>query len=94
MSHGTATPTAPRDPRLKDGWRAAAAAYRQAYGEHSHPHRGPAHEAIGDAIEAMKKAVPGISDREAMLEAIAAVHYASWAHPKWLYALYRGRARN
>jgi hypothetical protein len=30
------------------------------------------------AIAATKAAVPDISDREAMLKAVAAVHYASW----------------
>jgi hypothetical protein len=31
--------------------------------------------------------VPDLSDREAMLEAVAAVHYASVHHSKWLYEL-------
>lgn len=73
MSHGPHGPAAPeitRDPRLKEGWRAATA-----------------------AIAAFKQAVPEISDREAMLESVAAVSYASHVHPKWLYALYKPAPR-
>jgi hypothetical protein len=82
--HGPATPQTPRDPRLKDGWRAAAAAYRKAYGEHSNPHRGCADECYDAAIAALKEVVPDIGDREAMLKAVAAIHYASVVAPKWL----------
>lgn len=94
MSHGPATPETPRDPRLKNGWRAAAAAYRRVYGEpRVSPHRGCADEAFKAAIAALKEVLPDLSDHDAMLEAIAAVHYASWAHPKWLYALYKSEPR-
>ena len=89
MSHGPATPQITRDPRLKEGWRAAAAAYRLAYGEPSNLNRGHHHEAMTAAIAAFKQAVPDISDREAMLESVAAVSYASQTHPDWLYALYK-----
>ena len=89
-SHGPAQPQTPRDPRLKEGWRAAAAAYRHAYGEPSDPNRGHADKCY-DA--AMKEAVSGITDREAMLEAVAAVSYASQAHPRWLYALHKPAPR-
>jgi hypothetical protein len=94
MSHGPAQPQAPRDPRLKDAWRASASAYRRVYGEpRVSIHRGCAHEATTAAIAAMKAAVPDISDRDVMLEAVAAVHYASWAHSEWLYALYEAEPR-
>jgi hypothetical protein len=95
MSRAQAQPQTPRDPRLKDGWRAAAAAYRRAYGELAgkNPYRGCAHEAMTAAIAALKDVVPDLSDRDAMLEAVAAVHYASWAHPDWLYALYKPAPR-
>ena len=39
-THGPATPQITRDPRLKERWRAAAAAYRLAYGEPSNLNRG------------------------------------------------------
>jgi hypothetical protein len=58
------TPTISRDPRLKEGWRAAAAAYRRTYGEVRNPHRGPADEAYAAAIKALKAALPGISHEE------------------------------
>ncbi len=90
-AHGPAKIILPRHPRLKDGWRAAAAAYRKAYGEHTDPHRGPANEAYNAAEAALKAAVPGISDEEASREAVSAVHYASVMHPKWLYALHKPR---
>jgi hypothetical protein len=93
MSHGPAQPQLTRDPRLKEGWRAAAAAYRRAYGEPRDGMRGHAHECMTAAIAAFKEAVPGISDREAMLESIAAVSYASQMHSKWLYALYKPASR-
>lgn len=94
MTYGPATPQTPRDPRLKEGWRAAAAAYRRAYGEHTDPHRGPAHEAHIAAVAALRTVMPDLTETEASREAIAAVHYASWAHPKWLYALYKPRRRS
>src|SRR4051794_29389146 len=87
MSHGRATPLIIRDRRLKAGWRAAAAAYRRAYGEVRNRGRGPADEAYAAAVAAFKEAVPGISDEEARSETVEAISYASWAHPKWLYAL-------
>lgn len=94
MSHGPAQLQAPRDPRLKDGWRAAAAAYRKAYGElPRNPHRGNAHEAMTAAIAALKEVVPDLSHHEGMLEAVAAVHYASVVAPKWLYAHYEPEPR-
>jgi hypothetical protein len=93
MSHGSAQVRVPRDLRLKEGWRAAAAAYRKAYGEHTDPHRGPAHEAMTAASAALKEVVPELSDREVMLEAVAAVHYASVNHPKWLYGLWKSPPR-
>lgn len=94
MSHGSAQPQITRDPRLLEGWRAAAAAYRRVYGEpRVSPHRGCADEACKAAIAALKDVLPDMTDREAMLEAIAAVHYASWAHPEWLYALYKSDRR-
>jgi hypothetical protein len=40
-----------------------------------------------------KQAVPDISDREAMLESVAAIHYASVIAPDWLYALYQPAPR-
>jgi hypothetical protein len=46
------------------------------------------------AIAAFKKAVPDISGREAMLESVAAIHYASVIAPDWLYALYQPVPRN
>ena len=91
MSHSKATPQTPRNPRLKEGWRAAAAAYRKAYGEHSHPHRGCAQEAFAAAEAALRRVLPELPQPEASRETVAAVHYASWAHPKWLYALHRLR---
>jgi len=87
MSHAPAQPQAPRDPRLKDGWRAAAAAYRKAYGG------GCADEAYKAATAALHAVVPELSDREAMLETVAAVHYASVIAPNWLYALYLSMPR-
>jgi hypothetical protein len=88
MTHGQ--PTSPtRDPKLKEGWRAAAAAYRRVLGEVRHPHRGCDEEAYAAAIEAFKEAVPGISHREATVETTDAISYASCAHPVWLYALYK-----
>ena len=47
--------------------------------------------AMTDAIAALHAAVPELSAREAMLEAVAAVSDASQTHPKWLYALHRPR---
>jgi hypothetical protein len=76
-SHGPATAQITREPRLKVGWRAAAAAYRLAYGEPSNLNRGHAHEAMTAAIAAFKQAVLDISDREAMLESVAAISYAA-----------------
>jgi hypothetical protein len=93
MLHGPATPQITRDPRLKEGWRAAAAAYRLAYGVPSNLNHGHHHEAMTAAIAAFKRSVPDISDREAMLESIAAVSYASQVHPDWLYALYKPAPR-
>src|SRR5690349_12070591 len=81
MEHGT-TPTISRDPRLKEGWRAAAAAYRRTYGEVRNPHRGPADEAYAAAIKALKAALPGISHEEATRETIEAISYASSAHSR------------
>jgi hypothetical protein len=78
---------------LKDGWRAAAAAYRLAYGEPSPPGRGNAHEAFQAATAALKELLPDLSDHDAMLEAVAAVHYASVVAPKWLYALHKPKPR-
>ncbi len=80
-SHGH-TPHITRDPKLKEGWRAAAAAYRQAYGEWSDPHRGGAEFAFKAATKALHAIVPDLSAHDAMLEAIAAVNYASVHHPK------------
>jgi hypothetical protein len=75
---------APRDPRLKDGWRAAAAAYRKAIGV-----PGMHHSKMMDAAEwALKEVVPDLSDR-LMLEAVAAVHYAGVRHSDGLYALHQ-----
>ena len=91
--HGPATPQITRDPRIEEGWRAAAAAYRLAYGEPSNLNRGHHHEAMTAAIAAFKQAVPDISDCEAMLESVAAISYASQAHPDWLYALYKPAPR-
>ena len=88
-----ARPRTPRDPRMTDAWWASAAAYRKAYGEHHDPHRGSAQEAYGAAIAALHKVVPDLSEREAMLEAVAEVSYASQMHPKWLYALHRPEPR-
>lgn len=94
MSHGPVQLRAPRDPRLKDGWRAAAVAFRRAYVELPHnPRRGNPHEAITAAIWALREVVANLSESEAMLEAVAAVHYASVIAPKWLYALYRPEPR-
>jgi hypothetical protein len=45
------------------------------------------------ATAALKEVVPDLDVREAMLEAVAAVHYASVVAPKWLYALYKPRTR-
>ncbi len=74
--------------------RAAAAPYRRVYGEPPVSiHRGCAHETTNAAIAAFKEVVPEISDREAMLEAVAAVHYARVVAPKWLYALYQPAPR-
>lgn len=92
-SHGPAQVTAPRDPRLKDGWRAAAAAYRKTYGENTDPHRGAADMAYKAATAALKEAVPEISDGDAMRETVAAVHYASVHHADWLYALHKPRPK-
>ena len=93
MLHGPASPQITRDPTLKEGWRAAAAAYRLAYCEPSNLNRGHHHEAMTAAMAAFKQAVPDISDREAMLESVAAVHYASVIAPDWLYALYKPAPR-
>jgi hypothetical protein len=79
---------------LKDGWRAAAGAFRHAYGEPSFPGRGNANEAFEAATAALKEVVPDLSDHNAMLEAVAAVHYASVVASKWLYALYKPGSRN
>jgi hypothetical protein len=43
------------------------------HGEFSNPHRGCADECFGAAIRALKVVVPEISDRDIMLEAVAAV---------------------
>jgi hypothetical protein len=88
-SHGPATPQVARDPRLREGWRAAAAAYRREYGEPREFGHGNDVRCIRAAIEALHAVVPELSDGELMLEAVAAVSYASQAHPKWRYALYR-----
>jgi hypothetical protein len=69
-SHGPATPQLTRDPRLKDGWRAAAAAYRRVYGEPREFWRGNDEKCIKAAIAALHAVVPELSDREAMLEAV------------------------
>jgi hypothetical protein len=61
---------------------------------HRNLNRGHHHEAMTAAIAAFKKAVPDISDREAMLESVAAVSYASQVHPDRLYALYKQAPRN
>ncbi len=87
-----AQPTTPRDPRLVEGWRVAAV-YRKALGENYNPHRGCAQECFNAAEAAMKALLPELSDREAMLEAVAAVSYASQMHSEWLYALYRPAPR-
>ncbi|WP_156150764.1 hypothetical protein [Hyphomicrobium sp. 99] len=91
--HGPATPHLTRDPRLKEGWRAAAAAYRRVYGEPQEFGRGNADRAMAAALAALHATVPDLSDRDATLEAIAAVSFASRAHPEWLYALHRPAAR-
>lgn len=93
-SQGPATPQLTRDPRLKDGWRAAAAAYRRVYGKPCDFGRGNDEKCIKAAIVALHAVVPELSEREAMLEAVAAVSYASQAHPKWLYALYKPEPRD
>ncbi len=78
-----------REIPAQEGWRAAdAAAYRRVYGEPREFGRGNDERCIKAAIEALYAVVPELSDREAMLEAVAAVSYASQTHPKWLYALY------
>lgn len=83
-AHGPATPQITRDPRLRDGWRAAATAHRRVYGEpRVDPHRGCA-KAFKATTAALHAVAPELSEREA----IAAVSYASQSHPKWLYALY------
>ncbi len=41
------------------------------------------------AVAALHAALRDLSEREAMLEAVEAVSYASREHPKWLYELYR-----
>jgi hypothetical protein len=81
MSDGPATPQTPRNPRVKDGWRAAAAAYRRVIAE---THK--ADPAFKAARAALKEVLPHRTDHEAMLETHAAVYYASWAHPDWLYS--------
>ncbi len=93
--HGPATQQTPRDPRLMDGWRAAAAAYRKVYGELGGKNRNHscAHEAMTAAVAALKQVVPNLSDRDALLETVAAIHYASVVAPKWLYALYQPEPR-
>lgn len=90
-SHGPATPQLTRDPRLKEGWRAAAAAYRRVYGEPREFGRGNDEKSIKAAIAALHAAVPELSEREAMLETVAAVSYASQTHPKWLYPMGKER---
>jgi hypothetical protein len=87
--HGPAQPQAPRDPRLKDGWRAAAKAFRKVYGDRELYYD----QKIKVAIRALKEVVPELNDRDAMLETIAAIHYASAVAPKWLYALYQPEPR-
>ena len=89
FTHGPAIPHAPRDPRLKDGWRAAAKAFRSVYGDRDLYYA----QKIKVVIQALKEAVPELSDRDAMLETIAAIHYASVVAPKWLYALYEPEPR-
>ncbi len=49
----------------------------------------PADEAYAAAIEAFMKAVPGISHEETTREKIEAISYASSAHPRLLYGLYK-----
>lgn len=88
-AHGPAQAVKPRDPRLVEGWRAAAAAYRRVYGEWEIRSRGPANEAMTAAVEALHDVLPDLTQHEAMLEAIQAVSYASREHPQWLYELYR-----
>ncbi len=89
-----AQPTTPRDPRLKEGWRLAAAAYRKALGENYNPHRGCAQECYNAAEVAMKSVLPDLTNREIMLESVAAVSFESQMHPDWLYALCRSAPRN
>jgi hypothetical protein len=82
MSHGPGQPVAPRDPRLRDAWRVAAKAYREHIG-------GPqsADRAYKAAAATVLELMPELSQKEASVVAVEAVSYASWAHPKWLYAL-------
>jgi len=89
MSHGPAQLQTPRDPRLMDAWRAAAKAFRLAYGVPALSYD----EKLARADAALREAVPELSGREAMLETIAAIHYASVVAPDWLYALHQPAPR-
>ena len=92
--HGPAQNLAPRDPRLKEAWRAAAAAYRLECGKPHDLKHGNADACYKAAIAAFRAVMPDLSEREAMLETVQAISYASREHPKWLYALYRPRPRD
>jgi hypothetical protein len=74
---------------MKDGWRAAAKAFRSVYGDRSLTYN----QMIDRAEVALREVVPELSDREVMLETIAAIHYASVVAPDWLYALHRPEPR-
>ena len=83
-AHGPAVVAAPRDSRLKEGWRAAAIAFRAVYGDRELTYN----QKLDHAEAALKEVVPELSNREVMLETIAAIHYASVVAPGWLYALH------
>jgi hypothetical protein len=58
------------------------------------PHRGCADECYDAAIVALKQVVPDLSDQDAMLETVQAVHYASMVAPKWpMRCISRSRGR-
>lgn len=81
MSHGPAQKIAPRDPRLRDAWRAACLEYRQCRREGHH-------EAIcyHNARATLWRAVPELSYDRAAEETTLAISYASVVHPKWLWS--------
>ena len=72
--------TLPRE-QLLPAWRAAVLAYRAVrQGGHDH------HAAHAEAVAALRRVLPELSERAAVQEAILAVAYASREHTAWFWS--------